>query len=37
MDVVLALLALYVFVLGLRRFYEQCHSVLSWVRDRVRS
>lgn len=35
MQTVLALLSVYVFVLGLGRFYRQCCRVWSWVRDRV--
>lgn len=35
MDLLLALLALYVFGLGLRRFYEQCRNLFLWFRDRV--
>lgn len=35
MQTFLALLVLYVFILGLVRFYRQCCSAFMWVRDRV--
>ena len=35
MNTFLALLSLYVFILGLGRFYRQCCRVVAWVRDRV--
>jgi hypothetical protein len=35
METLLALLSVYVFVLGLGKFYGQCCRVWAWVRDRV--
>ena len=35
MDTFFALLSLYVFILGLGRFYRQCCRVFAWMRDRV--